>query len=278
MQKWTPVSSVQEHYLVEWMEVFLPKTKDSLQTCLALYVAPELSLTEPPGTRSPCGMTPGCSTRNPNREKNYNTHNSNFSPETGRSGCSFALGRWKSKAKSKHVCIGWVYLRTICKYEIISIKGNKKRFDVCQQEGALTVRTKKTLCKQILIQLCNLPHQILFQWFRAEMPHYLVQQMNENFPDKSWKPLVNPASALWLSLTGAKGYNRNILPFNFWMPWITLNVILKCEQDETCWYFLSFSFPFSDFVFSFCAFQHYLWLLETKIRKLEGKIEILKLG
>ena len=23
--------------------------------------------------------------------------------------------------------------------------------------------TKKTLCKQILIQLCNLPHQILFQ-------------------------------------------------------------------------------------------------------------------
>lgn len=33
----------------------------------------------------------------------------------------------KSKAKSKHVCIGWVYLRTICKYEIISIKGNGKK-------------------------------------------------------------------------------------------------------------------------------------------------------
>lgn len=130
MQKWTPVSSVQEHYLVEWMEVFLPQTKDSLQTCLALYVAPGLILTEPPGTRSPCGMTPGCSTGNPKREKNYNTHNSNVSPETGRRGCSFALGRWekkKSKAKSKHVCIEWVYLRTICKYEIISIKGNGKK-------------------------------------------------------------------------------------------------------------------------------------------------------
>lgn len=34
----------------------------------------------------------------------------------------------KTKTKeSKHVCIEWVYLRTICKYEIISIKGNGKK-------------------------------------------------------------------------------------------------------------------------------------------------------
>ena len=65
-------------------------------------MAPGLILTEPPGTRSPCGMTPGCSTGNPKREKNYNTHNSNVSPETGRRGCSFALGRGeKKKAKQK---------------------------------------------------------------------------------------------------------------------------------------------------------------------------------
>lgn len=62
------------------------KTKDSLQTCLALSAAPKLQLTKPPGTRSPPSAAPGCPTRNPHGHKNYNTHNSHSSPETRRRG------------------------------------------------------------------------------------------------------------------------------------------------------------------------------------------------
>lgn len=51
------------------------KSKDSLQACLALCAAPDLLLTEPPGTRSPPRVASGCPTRNPKRQ-NYNTHNS----------------------------------------------------------------------------------------------------------------------------------------------------------------------------------------------------------
>lgn len=132
-----------------------------------------------------------------------------------------ALGRWKSKAKSKHVCTGWVCLRTICKYEIISIKGNKKWFDVCQQVRRCLHcwnKLKRLYANKSSFSCATCHTRFSFSDSGQRMPHYLVQQVNENFPGKSWKPLVNPASVLWLSLTGAKGYNRNILLFNFQMP------------------------------------------------------------
>lgn len=58
-------------------------------------------------------------------------------------GYSFTLGRknnWKGKAVHKKIRIRWEDLKAICKYELISVKGNKSGLMFAkEQAGTLSV-------------------------------------------------------------------------------------------------------------------------------------------
>ena len=53
---------------------------------------------------------------------------------------------------------------------------------------------------------------VSFSDSELRMPHYLVEQVNEDFPGEAWKPLVPPASALGLSFTGVKDIMETFYP------------------------------------------------------------------